>query len=285
MRTQRRAQRPRPGPLDDVGVKPHGAFSTQRRQLLAVRKPLMRVRRSSDSALGIIAAHPVTGELLREQLLSFCGSGSGFVETHYDLGPLGNDLTRTVPDVAAQPRIVNAGVVEVNASGKPAARYDGSDDSMGRADTFGLSGSPALTVGWAEEPHNSNYSWFFGTNGIGTNFYGYTDQGGTQVELGSGGSGRGLDWSPTSGSQYFIADKALAATTSAFNCEANGVALIQESLVAGSNVLNLANTTHHIGSAASGSFHGMHEACWTVFNAVLSGADRAALRKSLAAHA
>lgn len=283
MRMQKRVQRPWPGACDAIDVRPVGAFSSQRRQRLSIRKPLMLVRRSSDSAEADITGHPVTGLLNRSQVLGFCGAGSGFVKTLYDLSGNTRDISRSAP-TGEQPRIVNAGALEVNASGKAALSFDGTDDNLARSDAFGLSGSPALTVGWAEEPHGSQYTWFIGTTGIGTNFYAYIDQAATQIELGSGNSGRGLDWSPTTGSQYFVAGKAAAATTSAFTCEANAVALVQEALVNGGNAMNLGTTAFHMGSAASGGQHSMHCSVWIAFNSVLAGANLAKLRAELVAH-
>jgi hypothetical protein len=76
----------------------------------------IRVRRSSDNAeqdIGFTA----DGELDTSALLTFVGAGNGFVTTWYDQSGNGYNATQTI--ASAQPRIVNAGVVETTSAGKP----------------------------------------------------------------------------------------------------------------------------------------------------------------------
>jgi hypothetical protein len=64
------------------------------------------------------------GELDAEALLSFVGSGNGFVTTWYDQSGNGRNAAQTTASV--QPRIVNAGVIDI-ANDKPAIRFNGSN--------------------------------------------------------------------------------------------------------------------------------------------------------------
>jgi hypothetical protein len=85
---------------------------------------VVRVRRSSDDTeQDFTATQVVDGTLL-----TFTGSSNGFVVTLYDLngGASENNATQTAKN--AQPRIVNAGVLESDVSGKPFIRFDGVDD-------------------------------------------------------------------------------------------------------------------------------------------------------------
>jgi hypothetical protein len=78
----------------------------------------IRVRRSSDNTeqdFGFVA-----NVLDTASLLTFCGAGNGFVTTWYDQS--GNGINPVQLAGSNQPRIVNAGVIEVK-NGKPAIRF------------------------------------------------------------------------------------------------------------------------------------------------------------------
>ena len=75
--------------------------------------PLITVIRSSDDTeLDIAAA--VEG-IDTKTLLTFVGAGSGYVTKIYDQSGNGNHATQSTAD--SQPRIVNAGVIEVDSNG------------------------------------------------------------------------------------------------------------------------------------------------------------------------
>jgi hypothetical protein len=80
----------------------------------------IRVRRSSDNAEQDIYFNS-TGDLDTASLLSFVGAGNGFVTRWYDQSGNARNSTQTV--AANQPRIVNAGTLELNANNKPALRF------------------------------------------------------------------------------------------------------------------------------------------------------------------
>jgi hypothetical protein len=64
------------------------------------------------------------GDLDAEALLSFVGSGDGFVPTEYDQSGNGRHATQTDP--TQQPRIVSNGAI-VTENGRPTLRFDGTD--------------------------------------------------------------------------------------------------------------------------------------------------------------
>ena len=83
--------------------------------------PLLRVRRASDDTERDIAA-TLGGNLDAITLTNFCGSASCFVTTWYDQS--GNDRNAVQNTAAIQPRVVNAGTVELEGT-KPALRFMG----------------------------------------------------------------------------------------------------------------------------------------------------------------
>jgi hypothetical protein len=78
----------------------------------------IRVRRSSDNAETNIGF--VNNILDTASLLTFVGAGNGFVTTWYDQS--GNGINPVQVAASQQPRIVNAGVIEVK-NGQPAIRF------------------------------------------------------------------------------------------------------------------------------------------------------------------
>lgn len=85
--------------------------------------PVVTVRRSSDDAEADFTA----GEVNDGTLAAWVGSGNdGFVKTWHDQAG-SNDATNGT--ATEQPKIVNAGVL-VTEGGKPAVKFDGSDDSL-----------------------------------------------------------------------------------------------------------------------------------------------------------
>ncbi len=112
------------GPLDSYTTNLWLAHST-RRLLSGYSGALIRVRRSNDNAeqdIGFDAA----GELDTAALLAFTGANSGYVAKLYDQS--GGTRDATIGTSGAQPRIVNAGTVDLIATGIPGCKYDGSDD-------------------------------------------------------------------------------------------------------------------------------------------------------------
>jgi hypothetical protein len=86
----------------------------------------IRVRRSSDNAEQNIGFDS-NGNLNTTALLSFVGSGNGFVTIWYDQSGNGFNMTQTTP--ANQPQIVSSGSVILQGS-KPSIQWDGINDNL-----------------------------------------------------------------------------------------------------------------------------------------------------------
>lgn len=96
----------------------------------------VRVRRSSDNIeqdIGFTA----TGDLDSVALLAFVGAGSGFVAVWYDQSGNGRHVSN--PTGAAQPRIVNAGVVDT-LNGRPIVQFLGAGSLVGQNPITALQG-------------------------------------------------------------------------------------------------------------------------------------------------
>lgn len=91
--------------IDSVGVSVNAAWSCARKLRSAYTGNCLLIRRDSDNTTQNIGF--LNGVMDVAALLSFCGSGSGFVQTVYDQGLNGFDLTNAT--TAKQPKIVSTG--------------------------------------------------------------------------------------------------------------------------------------------------------------------------------
>ena len=89
--------------------------------------PCMRIRRSSDNA-ELDIAFDGAGNLSVSSILSFVGSGDGFVTKWYDQSGYGNDMAQ--PVASRQLRIASSGSIET-LNGKPALYKHNADSTMG----------------------------------------------------------------------------------------------------------------------------------------------------------
>jgi len=129
----------------------------------------IRVRRSSDNTERDIGF--VDGELDTRSLISFCGSGNGFVKVWYDQA--GSGINALQLTTATQPQIVVNGTVNIE-NGKPAMIFSSSFFNVGDTSTYnflhnGLSTPSVIAVcrfGTTNDP-NAAYA-VFGTNGNGS---------------------------------------------------------------------------------------------------------------------
>jgi hypothetical protein len=112
-------------PFDEFGI-PFSGWSIARRLGSNYTGNLIQVRRLADGAL-LDIGFDANNELDLATLTGFIGADSGFIRTIYDQTGLGNHFLQTT--LANQPRIVNAGVLDT-VNGKPAAYFDGVNDSM-----------------------------------------------------------------------------------------------------------------------------------------------------------
>lgn len=109
-------------PLDIVKVAV-SAYSLRRLKGSYTGK-CIRVRRDSDDTELDIG---FSGNGLDTvALLVFVGAGSGYVKTWYDQSGNGSDATQTT--ISNQPRIVNAGVLDVDINGRPRIVFDNTDN-------------------------------------------------------------------------------------------------------------------------------------------------------------
>jgi hypothetical protein len=109
--------------LDDVGVAAHDAYGLRKLRTAYAGKSI-RVRRSSDNTELDIGFSG--NDLDTAALLTFAGAGSAFVKTWYDQSGNARDFTQAT--TTAQPRIVNAGVLDIVTGGRPKMVFDGADD-------------------------------------------------------------------------------------------------------------------------------------------------------------
>ena len=140
-----------PGLLDLV---PGAAAAYSLRSLSnSYADPVVTVRRSSDDAEEDFTA----SEIADGTLAAFCGAGDGFVYRWWDQS--GNARHAVAAADTNEPKIVDSGVV-VTEEGKPAIRFDGSNDffSAGVAGDFNSlhNGNAAvfavLTIGLSANP-------------------------------------------------------------------------------------------------------------------------------------
>lgn len=103
---------------------------------------LIRVRRSSDNAEQNIG-YDSNNVLDTASLLSFVGAGNGFVTTWYDQS--GNGLNSSMSTAISQPRIVNAGVLDVK-NLKAGFRFDGSNDYLKRTALSALNSGNTYSI-------------------------------------------------------------------------------------------------------------------------------------------
>jgi hypothetical protein len=106
-----------------LAVAPSTAAYSLRKLRNAYAGSAIRVRRSSNNAeldIGFTAS----GDLDTTTLLTFVGSGNGFVTTWYDQSGNGRNATQTT--AGEQPQIVANGAV-ITMNGRPVVSFDGTD--------------------------------------------------------------------------------------------------------------------------------------------------------------
>lgn len=130
----------------------------------------IRVRRTSDNTetdIGFIGTNLDT-----VSLLSFCGSGSGYITKWYDQSGNGNHAIQNT--TSNQPRIVNTGVLEVDSNNRPAIYFDGSNYRLpvGNINQSAYAASivfnPSNTINSATTTNELNINWNGTTGGIRT---------------------------------------------------------------------------------------------------------------------
>lgn len=168
--------------LDEISVGAWGAWSSARKLRSAYPGKAFNVRRSSDNTTMDIgfAGNAVD----TATLLSFCGSGSGFITKLYDQSGNGRDFAQAA--VANQPKIVNLGALQtIGSAARLAALYDGAASYLTQAysgNAPGLYNQGATTFAGALQGTISVQKFFFAeasiTNSLTQYALGRTDNGG-----------------------------------------------------------------------------------------------------------
>jgi hypothetical protein len=120
----------------------------------------IRVRRSSDNTeqnIGFTAL----GNLDTATLLSFCGSGNGFVTTWYDQSGSGKNAIQTT--AANQPQIVNGGSILVDANNKPQLTMGGNRNLF--VDTSLTINQPFTPIAVAQPLLSAGFEFVFDSTG------------------------------------------------------------------------------------------------------------------------
>jgi hypothetical protein len=128
----------------------------------------IRVRRSSDNTEQNIGFNG-SGNLDTTTLLSFVGSGNGFVTTWYDQSGAAKNATQTT--AANQPQIVSSGVVHLK-NGKPSIYFSGNQMMVTTANVVSTGNQPYSIYGVSHNVGISSSTLFYigsgsGNNGIG----------------------------------------------------------------------------------------------------------------------
>lgn len=152
----RRAQGAAP-PLEPLAAQLYAAYGLCR-LVSAYAGPCLRVRRSSDNAQLDIG---FAGGLIDiPALLAFVGTASGTVAIWYDQS--GNGRHATQAGTAAQPRLVNAGVLDTGPSGRPVLVFDGVNDWLAPASAQGFARNAGhVTVAVAAQPQVNDNEFLF----------------------------------------------------------------------------------------------------------------------------
>ena len=133
------------GVLDSLSASAWGAYGT-RKLRTAYAGAAIQVRRSSDNTTQNIGFVAGSIDLDTASLLTFVGSGSGYITTFYDQSGNGRDLAQAT--VANQPRIVNAGVLDAQgANSRPAPYFDGAASYLTRVGAGLYAAGSSSTVG------------------------------------------------------------------------------------------------------------------------------------------
>lgn len=161
-----------PPPLILDSLSAGAAYST-RRLRTAYTGAALRVRRSSDNTEQDIG---FSGNALdTTALTSFVGANSGFVVTWYDQS--GNARHVTQATQADQPRIVNAGTVDV-LNGAPTVVFNGTSQHIFNTSPFMYAAGAATICAVISGTGNSNGTILVGESSASTNapVYGFGGQ-------------------------------------------------------------------------------------------------------------
>ena len=272
--------------LDTISVPALGAYSVFHKLRRAYAGSAFRLRRSSDNALLDVG---FVGDVVDiAAALAHVGAGSGFIDRFYGQGLTAFDLSQAT--LAKQPRLINAGTLDVMSGSTPALNFDGVDDSLTRPDVMGLtlgSPGPIFTEGMvlastAQAGAPSRWTYMGGSGGGQCNGFGYnanTLQ--TTLRWDFGGTEATRPMAEGQNPHTYTFTKA-AGTTNNGAMWQDGAQL---GAVFGASNSNFLSTASLIGSHVSNVwFAKMRFNFWCVFDSVLTGANLAALQTEMTAH-
>lgn len=257
-----------------VTTMPNALWGTLRLNI-GYTGPIMRVRRSSDSATADCYS--------RADIVAHCTGANGFVSILYDQS--GNSRLLAQASSGLQPKIYDSSTGLLMSGNNVVMSFDGSDDVLGRADICGIpTGDPSITTllflgTWT---NTSSTAWSVGPDnfdGSGNDWYGRHP---TSTELSITyrvGTRTFTCTDPSSGSSYLIYKKTAGDNISAVVMRQNKSTLSEASVSAGTHALALPGNTF-LGCSPQGT----QNAAMTViahghWNANLSGADLDALEQ------
>ena len=140
-----------------MGLVPTAAFGL-RKLSSSYTGSAIRVRRSSDNTEQDIG---FTGnDLNTGALMTFVGSGNGFVSIWYDQSGNGRNAAQTTQ--GNQPRIVSAGVMDTVSNGKPGIRWfdtNGSRFLQTAVAPFGSANEMTIFLVHREMARQMNVAW------------------------------------------------------------------------------------------------------------------------------
>jgi phage-related protein len=233
----------------------------------------INVRRSSDNTATDIGF--VNGALDTASLLTFVGSGSGYVTTWYNQGSVGATANLTQTTAGYQPRIVNAGALETQ-NGIAAMNFGGSQ-SAGTC-FFNLPAAAAPPAGAPAFSVNLVASYTVTTNGVLLAVFGSNPYAGPSfaantgaLSVWNGSSAFSTTFTPVAGTS-FISTTNFGATTTAY--------VNSTSVGSNTNSYTLANVAVQLGQdVSSGYWYGTVQEFIVPF-ADLSPADQSTLEQS-----
>jgi hypothetical protein len=164
-------------PLRSISKQPYplyglsgtaAAYSLRKFQYTSTKA--IRVRRSSDNDetdIDFIGVY-----LNARALLDFVGAGNGLVTTWYDQSGNGNNATMATAD--NQPRIVNAGVIDVDANGRPQMYFDGTNDvlTIANSASVDITSQPLMINSVFQNNSQTGYIVIKNLDSAATNQYG-----------------------------------------------------------------------------------------------------------------
>lgn len=277
---RRDRRRPPQLPIIDAVGAALAAFSFHMKLNSSYSGSAFRVRRSSDNTeqdIGFVGYYVDI-----PSLLSFVGAGNGFVRTWYDQSGNTRDLAQST--TGKQPQIVSSGSLLTIGSGYPAASFDGSDDTLTRADALGLTGSPALTIAATAkidltDRGSAKTAWGLGSSGVtGSQRYALYMQG-TTFSQDYGGAFNLFLPGITQDVHRIVERHASGANVDTMDARVDGVVQTRTG-GSGTGALNMLNQTTVLGGSTVTSvteYQIMQLSTWIAFNSSLSDANAVVL--------